>query len=110
MAAPPEMLQYARLFEPSWRPVYGRDLWSSKSASYINSGYDREYQYYTLLADARLPEDECTELISLINEGYADCIIVPDFWLEIMSGMPEYEPVRLTSSYIGIMKKGLLTE
>lgn len=110
LAAPPEMLQYARLYESAWRPVYGRDLWSSKSASYINSGYDMEYQYYTLLTDARLPEDECTELISLINKGYADCIIVPDFWLEIMSGMPEYESVRLTSSYIGIMKRDLLVE
>ena len=110
LAAPPEMLQYARLYEPAWRPVYGRDLWSGKSASYINSGYDWEHKYYTLLEDARLPEEECESLISLINEGKADCIIVPDFWLEIMSGMPEYDSVRLTSSYIGIMKKDLLVK
>ncbi len=110
LAAPPEMLQYARLYEPAWRPVYGRDLWSAKSASYINSGYDWEHEYYTLLEDARLPEEECERLITLINKGKADCIIVPDFWLEIMSGMPEYASVRLTSSYIGIMKKDLLVE
>lgn len=110
LAAPGEMLQYARLYEPAWQPVYGRDLWSGKSASYINTGYDREYAYYTLLEDARLPEEECTELISLINEGQADCIIVPDFWLEIMSGMTEYDSVRLTASYVGIIKKDLLSE
>ena len=110
LAAPPEMLQYSRLYEPAWRPVYGRDLWSGKSASYINSGYDWEHEYYTLLEDARLPEGECKRLVSLINEGKADCIIVPDFWLEIMSGMPEYDSVRLTSSYIGIMKKDLLVK
>lgn len=110
LAAPPEMLQYARLYEPAWRPVYGRDLWSGKSASYVNSGYDWEHEYYTLLEDARLPEEECESLIFLINEGKADCIIVPDFWLEIMSGMPEYDSVRLTSSYIGIMKKDLLVK
>ena len=110
LAAPPEMLQYARLYEPAWRPVYGRDLWSGKSASYINSGYDWEYEFYTLLEDARLPEEECERLISLINEGKVDCTIVPDFWLEIMSGMSEYDSVRLTSSYVAIIKKDLLVE
>lgn len=110
LAASAEMLQYARLYEPAWRPIYGRDLWSGKSASYINSGYDLEYEYYTLLEDARLPEEECERLITLINKGQADCIIVPDFWMEIMSGMPEYDSVRLTASYVGIIKKDLLVE
>lgn len=110
LAAFGDMLQYTRLFEPKWQPVYGRDLWSGKSASYINSGYDREYEYYTLLDDARLTDQECERLISLINEGQADCIIVPDFWLEIMSGMPEYDSVILTDSYAGIIKKDLLVE
>lgn len=107
LAAPPEMLQYARLYEATWRPVYGRDLWNGKAASYINSGYEWEWDYYILLEDALLPEEECERLISLINEGKADCIIVPEFWLEMMHDMPEYDLIPLTSSYAGIIKKDL---
>lgn len=109
LAAPPEMLQYARMYEANWQPIYGRDLWSGKAASYINSNYQWEYEYYTLLEDAGLMEEERVRLVEVINEGRADCIIVPDFWLEFMSGMPKYDSVRLTASYIAIMKKDLVT-
>lgn len=110
LAASPEMLQYARVYEPAWKPVYGRDLWSGKAASYINSGYDWEWKFYNLLVDDLLPPEECEQLVTLINKEKADCIIVPDFWLETISDMPEYESVRLTDSYIGIMKKDLLAK
>ena len=108
LAAPPEMLQYARLYEPSWRPIYGRDLWNGKAASYINSGYDWEWDYYILLEDEVLSEEECKDLVSVINEGKADCIIVPYLWMEIMDEMPGYDLLPLTSSYAGLIKKDLL--
>ncbi len=110
LAASPEILQYARVYEPAWKPMYGRDLWNGKAASYINSGYDWEWEFYTLLVDDLLPSEECDELVTLINKEKADCIVVPDFWLEIMSDMPEYEFVRLTDSHMGIMKKDLLAK
>lgn len=110
LAASPEMLQYARVYEPAWKPVYGRDLWNGKAASYINSGYDWEWEFYTLLVDDLLSSEECDELVTLINKEKADCIIVPDFWLETISGMPEYESVRLTDFHMGIIKKDLLAK
>jgi hypothetical protein len=110
LAAPAEMLQYARMYEGGWQPIYGRDLWSGKSASYINSNYEWEYEYYTLLEDAGLTEDERVRVAEVINEGKADCVIVPDFWMEFMDELPKYDAVRLTSSYVGIIKKDLLAK
>ena len=110
LAAPAEMLQYTRLYEPKWQPVYGRDLWSGKSASYINSGYDIEYEYYTLLAKAQLTEKEQESFAALIREGQADCVIVPAFWVEQICELPEYESILLTDSYAGIIKKDFVTK
>lgn len=109
LAAPAQMLQYSRLFNPDWHPVYGRDLWSGKSASYINSAYDSEYQYYSLLGSGELSQEAYAELTFLINEGRVDCVIIPGFWLTNMGEMPEYEIAALGDFYIGIIKKDLIT-
>ena len=110
LAADSEKLMYARLFNPEWHPIYGRDLWSAKSASYINSGYDKEYQYYDLLCKEELTAEEYAEFTALINDGQADCIIVPIYWQDDLGEMPDYEMVQLTDFYIGIIKKDLITE
>ena len=108
LAAPGEILQYTRLFEADWQPLYGRDLWSAKAASYINSGYDTEYEYYTLLGKAEPETEEYDRLTALINEEQVDCVIVPYYWLEEMGDMSVYEPVVLTDIYTGIIKKDLI--
>lgn len=108
LAASGEMLQYTRLFEDDWQPLYGRDLWSAKSASYINSGYDTEYEYYTFLGKAELEPEEYNRLTALINEEQVDCVIVPCYWMEAMGDMYAYEPVVLSDVYTGIIKKDLI--
>ncbi len=108
LAAPNNMLEYTRLFCTDWHPVYGRDLWSAKSASYINSGYDWEYQYYDILSKDDLSEERAERFTALINEGKADCVIIPDFWLEYIGETPDYEKINVTDIYIGIIKKELI--
>lgn len=77
LAAPDEVLAYTRLYNASWTPLYGRDLWSGRAASYINSGYtERDYRYYTILKEMVLPEEERGELTALVSEGAADCVIL----------------------------------
>ena len=110
IAANGDMLQYARLYEASWQPLYGRDLWSGKSASYINSGYDIEYDYYTLLEQAELKEEAYTEFVALVEAGAADCIIVPYYWREAFSQIPGYQLVALTESYNVIVKEDLIAK
>ncbi len=108
IAAPDEMLSYVRFFSADWHPVYGRDLWNAKSASYINSGYDKEYDYYDIFSKNDLTEERAEELTSLINDGKTDCLIIPDFWMEYIGETPEYESVHVTNVYIGIIKKELI--
>lgn len=110
LAAPSEILMYTRLYEVNWEPLYGRDLWSSKAASYINSGYNIEYKYYELLEKEQLDEDEFIQLTELIIEGPADCVIVPTQWLAGMGQFTDRGLVNLTDSYTGIIKKDLMTE
>ncbi len=108
LAANSDLLQFTRLYDSDWRPFYGRDLWSGKSASYINSGYDKEYEYYSFLQKEQLTEEEQGKFISLINDGQVDCIIVPAFWLDGIRHVEAYDAVLLTDSYAGIIKKDLL--
>lgn len=110
LAAKWDMLQYARLYEPGWIPLYGRDLWSSKSASYINSGYSEEYVYYDYLKYDVLEIEDYKELTVLMNEDTVDCMIVPFYWLHEMGKMPAYEIVELTEVYTAIIKKDLITK
>jgi len=108
LAAPSEVLKYTRLYNHHWKQLYGRDLWDAKAASYINSGYTSEYQYYEYLEKIE-PELEVRDgFAPLIEEGEADCIIVPYLWTYWMEDMEGYEVVTLTDSYVGIMKKDLL--
>ena len=108
LAAKGDILQYTRLYEPSWQPLYGRDLWSGKSASYINSGYDVEYAYYSLLERTELAGEDQEEFIALLAGGEADCIIVPYYWREAYSQIPGYELLILTEEYNIIIKKDLI--
>lgn len=110
IAAKWDMLQYARLYEPAWIPFYGRDLWNGKAASYINSGYDREYVYYDYLKYDVLPLVEYKELTGVINENMVDCMIVPFYWLHETGEMPAYDTVRLTDVYTAIIKKEMITK
>ena len=110
LAAPSEILMYIRLYEANWEPLYGRDLWSPKAASYINSGYDIEYEYYELLEKEQLDEEEFIQLTELIIEGPADCVIVPTEWIVGMEQLTARVLVNLTDSYTGIIKKDLMTE
>lgn len=105
LAAPSEILMYTRLYAANWEPLYGRDLWSSKAASYINSGYDIEYAYYEFLEKAQLDDEELIELTELIIEGPADCVIVPTQWISGMEQLTDRVLVNLTDSYTGIIKK-----
>lgn len=110
LVAPSEILQYIRLYEANWVPLYGRDLWSPKAASYINSGYDIEYEYYELLEKAQLDKEEFAELTKLIMEGTADCVIVPTDWIAGIEQLTGQLLVDLTDSYTGIIKKDLIRE
>ncbi len=105
-----DVLQYVRLYEPAWQPLYGRDLWSGKSASYINSGYDVEYEYYTLLEQAQLDDKERAEFTALLTKGEADLAIVPYYWREAYCQAPGYELLVLTDMYNVIIKKDLIAE
>lgn len=108
LAAPSDMLSYTRLYNPEWQPLYGRDLWNSKAASYIDSGYTTEYQYYEFLNQMEPRAEERDDFIALIEEGMADCIIVPEYWSVWLLELDGYEVVTLTDSYVGIIKKELL--
>ncbi len=110
LAAPSSMLQYTRLYETAWQPLYGRDLWSGKAASYINSGYEAEYEYYSLLEENTLLPEEHLRLTELINEQQTDCVIVPIYWPSEMGNMPGYETVDLNRYYSAIIKKDLIIE
>lgn len=110
LAAPSDVLMYVRLYEINWQPLYGRDLWSSKAASYINSGYDVEYEYFELLEKEELSEEEFGQLRTLIIEGTAECVIVPAGWIAEMGQLPDCVLVNLNDSYTGIIKKDITRE
>lgn len=105
IAASSGILPYVRMYNMQWQTLYGRDLWDGKAASYIASGYDREYVYYELLEAADLSDEDLDRLEALIQEGDADCVIVPSYWINRMEEIPGYETVMLTDSYAGILKK-----
>lgn len=108
LAAPSEILTYARLYNANWKPLYGKDLWNPKAAGYINSGYTIEYQYYEYLEQMEPELEERSEFVSLVEEGHADCIIVPFYWSVWMQDIKGYEAISLTDSHVGIIKKELL--
>ncbi len=110
LAAPSKMLTYARLYNPSWELLYGRDLWESKAAGYIYSGYTTEYQYYEYLEQMEPVLEEREKFISLVEEGQADCVIVPYYWSAWLVDVEGYEVVSLTDSYAGIIKEELLIQ
>lgn len=108
IAAKADLLQYVRLYDATWQPLFGRDLWNGKSASYINSGYDVEYAYYTFLEQAELKDKAPAEFIALVQGGEADCIIVPYYWKDAYSQIPGYQLHILTESYNVIIKEDLV--
>lgn len=110
LAAKGDMLQYTRLYEPAWHPLYGRDLWSGKSASYVDSGYEVEYEYYSLLEQAQLVGEDQEAFLALLSGGEADCVIVPYYWREEYSQIPGYELLTLTEEYNVIIKKEWIAE
>lgn len=108
LAAPSELLQYARLYKASWSPLYGRDLWDSRSASYIYSGYTEEYEYFEILDTLWLDEEEYALVHEWIEEGTLDCMIVPVYWVEKVCPAEGYEAIDLADIYVGIIKEDLL--
>ena len=110
LAAPSRMLQYARLYETEWQTLYGRDLWDGKAASYINSGYDVEYEYYSLFEKNTLLSEEHLALTDLMNLELVDCAIVPIYWPGEMGPMPGYTVIDLNNYYSAIIKKDLIIE
>lgn len=109
IAAPRELLMYVRMYEEKWTPLYGRDLWSGKAASYIYSGYTIEYEYFELLEQEQLSEQEQKMLWNLIETGPAECVIVPAGWILDEMVWTECDTLRLTESYTAILKKDLMT-
>lgn len=110
VAAPSKILLYIRLYEEQWMPLYGRDLWSSKAASYINSAYDIEYEYYKLLEKEYLDQEEFVQLADLITTGPAECVIVPAGWIAEMGTLADCVLVNISELYTGIIKKDLRTK
>lgn len=110
LAAPSEVLLYTRLFEDNWVPLYGQDLWSPKAASYIYSGYSVEYQYYELLEEEWLEQEELQEFKQLLLEGPAECVIVPSGWIAGMELLADWQLIEGNDFYTGIIKKDLVTE
>lgn len=108
LAAPSEVLMYTRLYNANWQTLYGRDLWDGKAASYIDSGYETEYQYYEYLEKIEPELEVRAGFAPLVEEGKVDCIIVPYLWTYWMDEINGYEIVSLTDSYVGIIKKDLL--
>lgn len=110
LAAPSEYLQYTRLYKASWCPLYGRDLWDGRAASYIYSGYGEEYEYFTILDTLWLSEQEYAQVHAWLEEGVLDCMIVPVYWLEKVLPVSGYEAVGLADIYVGIIKEDLLVK
>lgn len=110
LAAPSEILLYTRLYYADWTPFYGRDLWSGKAASYINSGYTIQYRFYEYLEKAELTESEGADFVCLIQEAYPDCVIVPGYWEDRLGKVEGYEYLFLTDAYKVIMKEELLSQ
>lgn len=110
LAAPGDVLSYTRLYSTNWYPMYGSDLWNPKSASLVASGYETEYRYYELLEQAELSEEGLVQFQALMEDALADCVIVPAYWQERLLDMPAYEYLTLTDSYMGIVKKELITK
>lgn len=110
LAAPSEILLYMRLYEETWEPLYGRDLWSPKAAAYIHSGYGVEYQYYELLEKDWLEEEEFVKLQELILTGPAECVLVPFGWIMELDLPADWHIIEGNSLYTGIIKKDLVTE
>ena len=83
-------------------------MWSPKAASYINSGYQIEYEFYELLEQEYLSEEDLGQFIDLIKKGVVDCVIVFSNW-EIQSAqLSGYTQITLNDSYVGIIKEDLL--
>ncbi len=110
VAAPAELISYVRFFEEDWQPLYGRDLWSPKAASYINSGYTMEYEYYELLGKQELTMEEAMKLAELVRTGPADCVMVPSSWIYLLEEESGLVILELSDAYAGIIKKDLITE
>lgn len=110
LAAPSEILLYTRLYNAEWKPFYGRDLWSGKAASYINSGYTIQYRFYEYLEKAELTAEESIDFVCLIQEAYPDCIIVPAYWEDQLGKVEGYGYCFLTDAYKAMIKEELLSQ
>lgn len=105
IAANSDIMIYIRMYEEQWVPLYGKDLWDAKAASYINSGYEIEYEYFELLEKEQLSEQEYSTLIKLVETGPADCVIVPTWWVLEEHNLKDCIKITLTEAYTAILKK-----
>ncbi len=100
-----ELLQYVRLYCTDWYPAYGRDLWDSHAAGYVEYTYSTETaEIYEILTQASLSQEDAAALISYVEENEPDCLIVPWYWEAELEDLSDYNLVTLTEQYIGYVK------
>ncbi|MCD8379198.1 MAG: hypothetical protein LUC95_02480 [Lachnospiraceae bacterium] len=95
-----ELLMYVRLYCPDWYPVYGRDLWDSQAAGYVEYTYGEETEIYEILSSASLTEEDADAFFSYVEETQPDCVIISREWETAPGDLPDYNLVTLTEQYI----------
>ncbi len=97
-----ELLQYVRLYCTDWYPAYGRDIWDSHAAGYVEYTYGaKTTEVYEILARTYLTEEDAATLVSYVEESRPDCLIVPWYWEAELEELSDYNLVTLTEQYIG---------
>ncbi|MCD7863936.1 MAG: hypothetical protein LUG61_10640 [Lachnospiraceae bacterium] len=94
------LLQYVRLYDTDWYPAYGRDLWDSHAAGYVEYTYGTETEIYEILEESSLTEEDAKVLLSYVEETQPDCLIVPWYWETELEEPADYNLVTLTGQYI----------
>ncbi|MCD7750678.1 MAG: hypothetical protein LUI10_02900 [Lachnospiraceae bacterium] len=95
-----ELLMYIRLYSADWYPAYGRDLWDSHAAGYVEYTYGDETEIYEILASSSLTEENRKTLLSYVEDTQPDCLIVSREWEALLGDLSDYNLVTLTEQYI----------
>ncbi len=101
-----ELLQYVRLYNADWYPAYGRDLWDSHAAGYVEYAYDAgTEEIYEILGSSLMTKENAAVIVSYVEAAQPDCLIVSKDWETALLGkLSDYNLITLTEQYIGYVK------
>ncbi len=100
IAAPTQILAYTRLYDVTWKPAYGRDLWERDGAKYISSSYTWEYELYNILEALPLDAETAERLRSIVLSYEIDCLIVRSYWVEVLGEIPGKRIEEVSENFV----------